>query len=78
MIEDWVEKKVRRHLMRAGNDSAGKGRVANGSPRRSVYSMNTECNVDCQQRKHFQREAAAYPEQEAHRKAQCGKSARWV
>jgi Group II intron, maturase-specific domain len=60
LIEDWVEKKIRRHLMRARQRKGfgWNGGVANGSTRHSGSFMNTGCGAGRQQRKHFQHDTA--------------------
>ena len=54
MIKDWVEKKVRRHLMRAriAKASAGSGGVGNGS------TSSSGLFNDYQVRRHSQRAKA--------------------
>ena len=49
MVKHWVEKKIRRHLMRSSNVRvwAGNGGVGNGSTARSVCSMTIEWGEDC-------------------------------
>jgi RNA-directed DNA polymerase len=79
MIKYWVEKKIRRHLMRA------RGRKGMGWKRWSrewIYGtlglFNDYRVADSYSRKQPQHHTSHNPCHEASRKAHCGKTARWV
>jgi RNA-directed DNA polymerase len=75
MIQDWVEKKIRRHLMRAGSarGSAGSDGVRSGSTTCSGYSMAIEHGTTSHNGKSLQHDRSHKPCQEASRKAECSK-----
>src|SRR5215469_9579194 len=72
MVKHWVEKKVRRHLMRSRQRSGiGNGGVGSGSTARSVCSMSIEWGGDCCRKPH-RHPTSHNPWQEANRKATAG------
>src|SRR3954452_19428149 len=80
MIKYWVEKKIRRHLMRARGRArawAGSGGVGNGSTEH-LGCLTTIEWADSYSRKQPRHHTSHKPCHEASRKAHCGKTARWV
>ena len=79
MVKHWVEKKIRRHLMRArGRKGMGWKRWSrNGSTEHSGCLTTIEW-ADRHSRKPPQHHTSHKPCHEASRKAHCGKTARWV
>ena len=78
MVKNWVEKKIRRHLMRARGRKgmAGSGGVGNGSTAHSGCLTIIEW-AGSHSRKLPQGHTLHKPWHEAIRKAHCGKPARW-